>query len=74
MSTFTPITITHENISWALNENIRMLIECLQDKMPIAAPVQMRAGIDANGLQIKEASSPTTPRSAVTVAKLNELT
>lgn len=66
MATFTPITITSENISWALNENVRMLFEVLGTKLPIAQASSLLGSLNAGGQRVSEVAYPVTRRSAAT--------
>jgi len=70
---YTPIVVTEENISTAINENIELIRAELANKVGSQLANQLLADMDLGGLKAVNAGNPTTSRSAVTKLYLDVL-
>lgn len=67
---YTPITVTHENISWALNANIKAIYEEMAVKLDNRFGRTLSGDLDLNGNKAVNGATPFSSRSAVTLEHL----
>lgn len=59
------ITITTENISWALTENLLRIYSEIEQKFPVNGKVQLAGDLDFNNLYTVRGVTDLGPRSAI---------
>lgn len=68
---YIPLIVTQENLSWAINENVRRIEEALATKLQTARSLPMLR-IDARGNNVRWVQS-EADTDACTLAKFKEL-
>lgn len=69
--TYTPITVTEDNLLFAVEENIRLIRAELAYKVPSTGPVQLRTDWDVGGKNVKNVANPVRDNEPVNLATLN---